>query len=90
MRKVKEVLRLRFELQLGEREIARACSISQGAVHNYLKKSAAAGIGWPPPEDGAKNASKKHSSVIAIPSNGGNAPFPTLLRSTSSSSNIVI
>ena len=51
MRKIKEVLRLRFELQLGQREIARACSISQGAVHNYLKKAAAAGIGWPPPED---------------------------------------
>jgi len=47
MRKIKEVLRLRFELQLGQREIARACSISQGAVHNYLKKAAAAGIGWP-------------------------------------------
>ena len=50
MRKIKEVLRLRFELQLGQREIARACSISQGAVHNYLKKAAAAGIGWPLPE----------------------------------------
>ena len=32
MRKIKEVLRLRFELGLGQREIARACSISQGAV----------------------------------------------------------
>ena len=51
MRKIKEVLRLSFELQLGQREIARACSISQGAVHNYLKKAAAAGIGWPLPED---------------------------------------
>src|SRR5215469_18520569 len=36
-----------LKLQLGQREIARACSISQGAVHNYLKKAAAAGIGWP-------------------------------------------
>ena len=47
MRKIKEVLRLRFELQLGQREIARACSISQGAVHNYLKRATAAGIDWP-------------------------------------------
>ena len=45
MRKIKGVLRLRFELQLAQREIARACSIRQGAVHNYLKKAAAAGIG---------------------------------------------
>src|SRR6201988_242132 len=50
MRKIKEVLRLRFELGLGQREIARACAISQGAVHNYLKKVAAAGITWPLPE----------------------------------------
>jgi DNA-directed RNA polymerase specialized sigma subunit len=30
MRRIKEVLRLRFELGLGQREIARACAISQG------------------------------------------------------------
>ena len=51
MRKTKEVLRLHFELGLRQREIARACSISQGAVHNYLKRAAAAGITWPLPED---------------------------------------
>jgi transposase len=50
MRKIKEVLRLRFEMGLGQREIARACSISQGAVHNYLKKAAGAGMQWPLPE----------------------------------------
>jgi predicted transcriptional regulator len=50
MRKIKEVLRLRFELGLGQREIARACSISQGAVHNYLKKAAGAWMQWPLPE----------------------------------------
>lgn len=50
MRRIKEVLRLSFELGLGQREIARACAISQGAVHNYLKKAAAAGISWPLPE----------------------------------------
>src|SRR5215472_15108947 len=90
MRKIKEVLRLRFELQLGQREIARACSISQGAVHNYLKKAAAAGIGWPPPEGWDEKHIEEHFSVIDIPSNGGSAPFLTFLRSTSSSSNIVI
>jgi transposase len=50
MRKTNEVLRLHFELGLRQREIARACSISQGAVHNYLKRAAAAGITWPLPE----------------------------------------
>src|SRR6516162_8859879 len=47
MRKVNEVLRLRFELGLEQRAIARACSISRSTVHEYLKRAAAAGIGWP-------------------------------------------
>jgi hypothetical protein len=50
MRKIKEVPRLRFEQGLGQREIPRACSISQGAVHNYLKRATAAGMQWPLPE----------------------------------------
>src|ERR1700730_3500486 len=50
MRKTKEVLRLRYELGLGQRAIARSCSISQGAGHNYLNKETAAGIQWPLPE----------------------------------------
>jgi len=50
MRKIKEVLRLRFELGLGQRAIARACSISQSTVHEYLNRAAAAGVGWPLPE----------------------------------------
>jgi len=63
MRKIKEVLRLRFELRLGQREIARACSISQGAVHNYLKRAAAAGIAWPiPAEAGTSSASSRPCS----------------------------
>ena len=47
MRKIGEVLRLRFELGLGQRAIARACSISQSAVHEYLNRAAAAGVVWP-------------------------------------------
>src|SRR5437867_10734281 len=47
MRKIKEVLRLRFELRLGQRAIARACSIRQSTVHEYLKRAAAAGVVWP-------------------------------------------
>jgi len=34
MRKIKEVLRLRFELKMGQREIARACSISRAPSMN--------------------------------------------------------
>ena len=50
MRKIKEVLRLRFELGLGQRAIARACSISQSTVHEYLKRVEVAKVSWPLPE----------------------------------------
>jgi|GEM_PF-3162257 hypothetical protein len=45
MRKIREVLRLRFEL--GQRAIAPACSISQSTVHEYLNRAAMAGVVWP-------------------------------------------
>jgi transposase len=51
MRKLKEVLRLRFELGLGHRQIARSCSIGQATVYEYLKRAVAAGVQWPLPED---------------------------------------
>ncbi|MGA8528323.1 MAG: IS21 family transposase [Acidobacteriaceae bacterium] len=51
MRKIKEVLRLRNELKLDQRQIARSCSISVSTVHEYLKRAAAANLGWPPPDD---------------------------------------
>ena len=47
MRKVKEVLRLRFSLGLLQNQIARSCSISQSSVHRYLEKAAAVGLTWP-------------------------------------------
>lgn len=44
MRKIKEVLRLRFELGLGQRQIARSCGIGLSTVHDYLERAGAAGI----------------------------------------------
>jgi len=51
MRKIKEVLRLRFELGLQQNQIARSCSIGQATVHRYLQRAAAAGLSWPLAED---------------------------------------
>src|SRR5438132_11369242 len=51
MRKLKEVLRLRYERGLGQRQIARSCSIGHGTVYEYLKRAQAAGVTWPLPED---------------------------------------
>src|SRR5665213_4353793 len=51
MRKIKDVLRLRFGMNLGQDQIARSCSISQATVHRYLERAGSAGLTWPLPED---------------------------------------
>jgi transposase len=51
MRKIKDVLRLRFGMNLGQDQIARSCSISQATVHRYLERADSAGLTWPLPED---------------------------------------
>jgi transposase len=51
MRKIREVLRLRFGLGLHQDQIARSCSIGQATVHRYLEKATAAKVTWPLPED---------------------------------------
>ena len=51
MRKLREVLRLRYELKLGYQQIGRSCSIGVSTVHKYLKRAEAAGLSWPLPAD---------------------------------------
>ena len=51
MRKVREVLRLRFGHGLSQRAIARSLQLSAGAVNGYLSRARRAGIAWPVPDD---------------------------------------
>ena len=46
MRKIREVLRLRYECQRTHRQIAASCDISPGSVGEYLKRATAAGLEW--------------------------------------------
>lgn len=50
MRKISELLRLRFELNLSYRAIGRSQNISISTVMDYLYRAEAAGISWPLPE----------------------------------------
>ena len=50
MRKIKEVLRLKWECDLGDRAVAEACSISRSTVSKYVRRAQAAGLCWPLPE----------------------------------------
>ena len=50
MRKLREVMRLRFELHLGYQQIGRSCAIGVSTVCKYLERAEAAGVTWPLPE----------------------------------------
>jgi len=46
LRKIKEVLRLKYDCGISEREIARSCQVSRSTVADYLKRAAAAKLNW--------------------------------------------
>jgi transposase len=50
MRRIKDLLRLHYELGRGQREIARCLQIAQSTVHDYLRRAQRAGLSWPLPE----------------------------------------
>jgi transposase len=47
VRKIKEILRLKLDCGISEREIARSCQVSRSTVADYLRRAAAAKITWP-------------------------------------------
>jgi DNA-binding transcriptional regulator LsrR (DeoR family) len=51
VRKIREVLRLKYQLGLDNSRIARSCSIPHSSVANYLKRAEAASLVWPLPPD---------------------------------------
>jgi hypothetical protein len=51
MRKIKEVLRLKWANGLSNRRIAAACGIGRPTVSEYLRRATEAGLAWPLPPD---------------------------------------
>jgi len=47
MRKIREVLRLKWGLQLADRKIARSLGVSRSSVADYIRRAAEAGLSWP-------------------------------------------
>ena len=50
MRKIKNVLRLKFQLHLSNRQIARSCALARSTVAEYVRRAQRAGLTWPLPE----------------------------------------
>ena len=51
MRKVREVIRLKYEAQLSNRSISRACRVSPSTVWECLHRFKVAGLSWPLPDE---------------------------------------
>jgi transposase len=46
MRKIKEILRLKWSCRLSHRQIARSCGVGRGTVCDYLSRARRAGLTW--------------------------------------------
>ena len=51
MRKIRDVLRLKFENKLSNRRIAQSNAISRSTVREYLARFQASGLSWPLADD---------------------------------------
>ncbi len=50
MRKIKEILRLKYQCQLSHRKIAQCLGTSHSTIGDYVRRAAIAGYTWPLPE----------------------------------------
>jgi transposase len=50
VKKIKEIIRLKYEAGLSNRAIAGVCKISNSTVGDYFRRAEEAGLGWPLPE----------------------------------------
>ena len=82
MRKLKELMRLKFEACLTHRQIGRSLGLSPGTVSTYAKKVSEAGLGWPLPE--GLDEGELESRLFSSPARRGHwgtkrmPDFPTL------------
>jgi transposase len=51
MRRIRELLRLRFGTMASDRAIARALGVARSTVQDYLARAAVAGLTWPLPDE---------------------------------------
>ncbi len=51
MRKIREILRLKYECKQSIRDISQSCLVGKSTVSDYLLRARAAGLSWPLPAD---------------------------------------
>ena len=51
MRKIREILRLKWECELSHRQIAESCQVARPTVTEYIARATAVGLSWPLPTE---------------------------------------
>ncbi len=69
MRKIREVLRLKFEVGLSARQISTSLHVGRATVGDYLNRFAASGLTWPSALTDAELQRRLFSPAPTVPSN---------------------
>ena len=72
MRKAREIIRLRWEQKLSQKDVATSCDCSQSTVHDCLARAKLAGLGWPL----AQELDDEKLEALLYPSNPGRKSKP--------------
>jgi len=51
MRKTREILRLKFDLDLSDRQISKSTQVARSTISDYVRRFAVAGLSWPLPAE---------------------------------------
>ena len=75
MRKIRELMRLKYELGRSHREIAASLGVANSTVSDYVRRAVAAGFSWPLPE-GLDDAALEAALFPALPPSRVPRPEP--------------
>ena len=75
MRKIREVLRLKWSLKLGDQQIAESCRLSPSTVWDYVRRAKEAGLSWPLAED-LDDAELEKKLFVGNPARNQQRPEP--------------
>ena len=78
MRKIREVLRLKFEAGLGDRRIAEAIGSARSTVQDCLRRVREAAIPWPLPE--GLDEAALHAKLYRREASASRAPAPAFVK----------
>ena len=74
MRRLRELLRLKYEHALSHRAIAHACGVGLGTVSGRLERATKAGLTWPLPAD--LDDAALEARLLVFPIGDGGNPSP--------------